>query len=282
MATAVENFNGAIAQIAVDIGDLIEGQTATEANITAMQDQINAIDVTSIISNNPAATGTDIVWSVDVITSKLAQAKAEIVGGAPEAYETLGLVGGEIDLLKGRIDLLEQKMAALEAKFDNSGVLKAEFLPSYVTEGMQFKGVFDPTVDTLPVPDNSTNGDMYKVNATGTVNTVAGVTNVKAGDTLIGSENGWYAIANQDLVTSVNGKTGNVVLVGTDIGFTASLASGLNAADVASGLNELAEKTKTFMDAFGDPAALLGVDSYLAMRNAAATDGVNPSPVPSV
>ena len=281
MATNVQQLNQTIAQVATDIGDLMERGDAAATDIVSLQDQINAIDLTSIISNNPAATGTNIGWSVDVITTKLTQLKNEIVAGAPEAYDTLAEVGSEIDLLKGRVDLLEQRTDALEAKYDSNGVLKAEFLPSYVTDGMRFAGTFDPATDTLPTPSAENDGDIYKVSGFGTVATASGNTTVKPGDTLIGDGDSWVAIANQDLVTSVNGKTGNVVLVGADIGYTASLASGLVATDVAAALNEVGAKIKDFMAAYGDPSSLKGVADYLTMRNAAATDGVQPSPVPA-
>lgn len=282
MATTVEEFNGVIAQVATDIGDLMERQDASEGDITALQDAVAAIDLTSIISNNPAATGTNIAWSVDVVTSKLAEVKTQIIGGAPEAYDTLGKVGTEIDLLKGRVDLLETKMAALEAKFDNNGVLKAEHIPSYITDGMTFKGMFDATADSLPVSSNDTDGDFYKVSVAGTVNVAAGATAVHAGDTIMSDGDAWYVIGRDDLVTSVNGQTGAVVLTAPDLQYTASLDSGLNATDVAGALNELGKKVKDFLAAFGDPAAITTAAGYLAMRNAAATDGVQPSPVPSV
>ena len=282
--TTIGKMNEIVAQVATDIGDLMELGDATSNDIVNLQDQINNIDLSAVITNDPSATGTAVAFSVDVINTKLTDLKAEIVGGAPANMDTLGEVATEIDLLNGRVTLLETKMAVLENKYDANGVLKAEFLPPFVTEGMQFKGVWSPVTDgaDFPATTEETSGDMYTISAVGTVNTVSGVTSVKSGDTIIGTEDGWVAIANQDLVVSVNGKTGNVVLVGADIGYTASLASGLVASDVKSALDEIGSKFMDLMANLGDLASQKTVVDYLAMRNAAATDGVQPSPVPSV
>lgn len=282
MATTVEEINGIVTEIADHIGDLYEKDAVLATDIAGLQTQINAIDLTSIIDDAADPSATAVTYSVNKINSLLSAMQTAMVGGASADMDTFGEVETEVTALKGRVTILETKIANLESKFDANGKIKAENLPSFVTGGLVFDGMFNPATDTLPTPaegEGGNDGHFYTVGANGTVaGTAQGSVTVRAGDTLMSDGVVWVAIAREDVVSSVNGKTGNVVLVGADIAFTATNESGLTATEIQGGLNEVATKMKAFTDAFGDPADIVTVSAFQARLLAARTDGVQTAP----
>lgn len=281
MTTTIEQLNADLGLLADHVGDLYESGAATQEQLDQLQADFEALDMTSII-NDAATSGANITWSVDKIVASILesfnQAKADLLGGdPPEALNTIFKLANELTSVGGRVSVLETDVAALQAKFDSNGLLKSQYLPSFVTGGLTFKGVFDATADTLPTPaegEGGNDGWMYTVSIGGTVNTAAGATVVQAGDTLISDGVAWVAIARVDAVTSVNGKTGAVVLAAGDITYTASNESGLTATTIKGALDELGAAIKAKFEQLGDLTALIGTVGLAARIQTARTDGV--------
>lgn len=96
------------------------------------------------------------------------------------------------------------------ASLDSEGHLPVEQLP---TSALVYKGQWDASTGVMPVQESYTIGDFYIVSVEGTI----GGTKFYVGDWIIWNGTTWERSANANAVASVNGKTGAVVLSGTDI-----------------------------------------------------------------
>ena len=281
MTTTVEQLNENLGILADHVGDLYEAGTATQEQLDALQADFEALDMTGII-NDAATSGAAVTWSVDKIVSSIAakfqQAKDDLLGGEPaEALNTIFKLANELTSVGSRVSVLETDVAALQAKYDTNGLLKAEFLPSFVTSGLTFKGTFDPATDTLPTPaegEGGNDGWFYTFSASGSVTTAAGVTAVQAGDTVISDGVAWVAIARVDAVTSVNGKTGAVILAASDIDYTASNESGLTSGTIKETFDAIGAAIKAKFDKLGNLDDLMSLTALKARIQTARTDGV--------
>lgn len=91
MALLQDNLNALVTQIGTDMGLVKDDIAAALAAIAALP------SVASLINDAAGAGATDKTWSADklvsefaaTITAAVAQAKTEIVDGAPAAYNTL-------------------------------------------------------------------------------------------------------------------------------------------------------------------------------------------------
>ena len=91
MALLQDNLNALVTQIGTDMGLVKDDIAAALAAIAALP------SVASLINDAAGATVTDKTWSADklvsefaaTITAAVAQAKTEIIDGAPAAYDTL-------------------------------------------------------------------------------------------------------------------------------------------------------------------------------------------------
>ena len=91
MATLQTNLDALVTQIGTDMGLVKDDIAAALAAIAALP------SVASLINDAAGAGATDKTWSADklvsefaaTITAAVAQAKTEIVDGAPAAYDTL-------------------------------------------------------------------------------------------------------------------------------------------------------------------------------------------------
>ena len=91
MALLQDNLNALVTQIGTDMGLVKDDIAAALAAIAALP------SVASLINDAAGAGVTDKTWSADklvsefaaTITAAVAQAKSEIVDGAPAAYDTL-------------------------------------------------------------------------------------------------------------------------------------------------------------------------------------------------
>lgn len=98
MALLQDNLNALVTQIGTDMGLVKDDIAAALAAIAALP------SVASLINDAAGAGVTDKTWSADklvsefaaTITAAVAQAKTEIVGGAPTAYDTLLEIAGYI------------------------------------------------------------------------------------------------------------------------------------------------------------------------------------------
>lgn len=97
--------------------------------------------------------------------------------------------------------------------------------------GLSFKGAWDPTTNTPTLIDGTGSvGDFYKASTGGTYNFGNGSYTFNTGDWAIFAAGVWQRIGSSELVASVNGKIGDVVLTAADVGalpssYTAPVAS---------------------------------------------------------
>jgi hypothetical protein len=97
------------------------------------------------------------------------------------------------------------------AGLDANGKVPTAQLPASVTGGMQYKGAWDASTGAYPADPET--GWYYVVSVAGT----AGGTAYNIGDWAVYNGTSWDKIDNTDSVSSVNGKTGAVVLGAADI-----------------------------------------------------------------
>lgn len=134
----VKNLELAFKSIGEDVkkllaqdGDLTALTTTQKASlvvaINELDAAVKAIDVKSVIDD--AATDTTHAWSAkkvgDEIVAKTAALKAELLGGAGEAYDTLKELADLIDKNKSAIDALKG-IAAGHVRFDKAQELTPE------------------------------------------------------------------------------------------------------------------------------------------------------------
>lgn len=287
MTTAYEEISNSLGVLADEVGDLKERQTASETTIAELQSQFNSINLEDIIDDAAPNTATNVTRSASFINTLFEQAKAEIRGGVDTAYDTLKKVADALLGLSGRVDQLELEVANLKAKFDAAGNLKVEFMPESLRNGIQFKGFFDPSTQVLPVASSENESWMYKIHNVADPSSVtpismtlnAGTVNemlVEAlpGDTLMSDGQVWVKMGRSDVITKVNGKTGDVVLVAGDIQYSASNESGLSSGSIKDALDTLGAMIKAKFAEIGVLAQLMTASQLKARIAAAASDGV--------
>lgn len=85
--------------------------------------------------------------------------------------------------------------------------------------GLSFKGAWNPTTNTPTLIDGTGSvGDFYKASTSGTFNFGNGSYTFNQGDWAIFAAGVWQRIGSSELVASVNGKIGDVVLTAADVG----------------------------------------------------------------
>lgn len=97
------------------------------------------------------------------------------------------------------------------AGLDANGKVPTAQLPASVTGGLEYKGAWDASTGAYPADPET--GWYYVVSVAGT----AGGTAYNIGDWAVYNGTSWDKIDNTDSVSSVNGKTGAVVLGAADI-----------------------------------------------------------------
>lgn len=92
------------------------------------------------------------------------------------------------------------------------------------TGAVSYKGTWNASANTPTLTSSvGSQGDYYVVSVAGTTN-LNGITDWQIGDWAVFNGSVWQKIDNTDAVTSVNGKTGTVVLGATDVGATPNTA----------------------------------------------------------
>lgn len=90
---------------------------------------------------------------------------------------------------------------------------------------LNYKGAWNAQTNTPTLQSGvGSKGDYYVVSVAGTTN-LDGITDWQLGDWAIFNGSAWQKIDNTDLVTSVNGQTGVVVLTAPDVGATPNTAN---------------------------------------------------------
>lgn len=128
-------------------------------------------------------------------------------------------VSGLSDALGAKQDSADKGVAFGYAGLDGAGKIPASQLPASV---MEFKGTWDARTNTPVLADGVGDaGDVYRVSAAGAQNLGSGDQEFRAGDWVTYSGTIWQRSGATDVVLTVAGKTGDVVLVKDDVGLSA-------------------------------------------------------------
>jgi hypothetical protein len=105
-----------------------------------------------------------------------------------------------------------------------------------ITGGLDYRGTWNASTNTPTLVSSvGTNGYYYIVSVAGTTN-LDGITDWQVGDWVIFNGSAWQKLDQTNLVTSVNGFTGAVVLTNTDIsGFGTMSTQNANAVAITGG-----------------------------------------------
>lgn len=140
-------------------------------------------------------------------------------------------VDGALDLLSTAIDGkadqtttysktdVDTALAAIQAAVSSkaglvNGKIPNNLLPDSILGGLQWQGTIKPATQTLPTAATGNKGYFFILDSDGTLEGVA----LQKGDWAISNGTIWQFIDNSQSVTSVNGKSGAVVLGKADVG----------------------------------------------------------------
>jgi hypothetical protein len=127
---------------------------------------------------------------------------------APLARTALGL---------GSAAVLSAGTANGVATLDGSGTVPTSQLPSAVLGGLNYKGTWNASTNTPTLASSvGSKGFYYVVSVAGATN-LNGITDWKIGDWAVYDGSIWQKVDNTDAVSSVNGFTGAVSLITTDV-----------------------------------------------------------------
>ena len=126
------------------------------------------------------------------------------------------------------------------ATLDGSGTVPISQLPSAVLGALSYQGTWNASTNTPTLVSSSgTKGYYYVVSVAGSTN-LNGITDWQVGDWAVYNGSAWQKIDNTDAVTSVNGKTGTVVLGYGDITTgVVPVVNGGTGVTVSSGANSV-------------------------------------------
>jgi hypothetical protein len=125
------------------------------------------------------------------------------------------------------------------ATLDGSGTVPISQLPSAVIGALSYQGTWNASTNTPTLTSSvGTKGYYYVVNVAGSTN-LNGITDWQVGDWAVYNGSAWQKIDNTDAVTSVNSKTGTVVLTYSDVGaFPATSTTGSGNVVLATGATQ--------------------------------------------
>jgi hypothetical protein len=218
-----------------DIGALAPGDDVSELTndagyLTGETDPVYSGDPASSITQNDidewdakqdAITGA----ATTVVSNNLTASRALISNGSgkiavsPVSAAELAFIDGVTsnvqDQLDAKIPLSQKGASNGVAPIGNDGKIPGEYLPS----SGSYKGTWDASTNTPTIADGvGTNGDRYRVAVGGTVDLGSGPITFVAGDDVIYNGTVWQRSPSGVTVTSVAGKTGDVVLDKNDVG----------------------------------------------------------------
>jgi hypothetical protein len=154
------------------------------------------------------------------------------VTGITKADVGLGNVDNTADAAKPvsapqqlALDLKENKSAkgvALGyASLDAGGKVPLAQLPATVQGAVSYQGTWNATtnIPVIPAASAANNGWYYVVNVAGTM-IIGGVSSWAVGDWVVSTGVSWIKVDNTDTITSVSGRTGDVMLDKNDVGLS--------------------------------------------------------------
>ncbi|MGJ1420435.1 hypothetical protein ACR79T_12480 [Sphingobacterium spiritivorum] len=130
--------------------------------------------------------------------------------------QAINTIEGLEAALDGKISTIEKGVSNGVATLDGGGKVPANQLPNSV---MTVEGPWNAATN-IPTLSNGTGnaGMVYEVTTAGTVNLGDGNITFKVGDWAVyGADGKWYKSINSNEVTSVNGKTGSVIIAPGDL-----------------------------------------------------------------
>jgi hypothetical protein len=120
------------------------------------------------------------------------------------------------------------------ATLDATGKVPVSELPAAVLGALSYQGTWNASTNTPTLTSSvGTKGYYYVVNVAGNTD-LNGITDWQIGDWAVFNGSVWQKIDNTDVVTSVNGQVGAVVLDAADVGAVSSV-SGTSPVSVATG-----------------------------------------------
>lgn len=172
-----------------------------------------------------------------------------------QAISTIATLQSALD---AKVDESREGVANGIATLDSGGKIPVGQLPDAAFGGLNYLGTWNASTNTPALSNGSGDaGDFYKVGTAGTTN-IDGISDWQVGDWIISDGTAWQKIDNTDLVSSVNGQTGVVVLDAGDIGYSNG-TSGLSATDVQAAIDELASapsgSVNVYNETIGDGSA---------------------------
>ena len=175
-------------------------------NIT-YDDKVKSVDLP-----NPAAQ--------KVQASDLNEIKTVVNNNGNELSTAQSDISSNTSALALKENLSAKNTANGYAGLDGSTLVPLSLLPDSVKSGSEYKGSWNANTNTPALADGSgTNGDFYLVDTAGSQDLGSGTIVFEVGDTVIynGTTGVWGKIGRADLVQSVNGLQGVVVLTESDI-----------------------------------------------------------------
>jgi hypothetical protein len=125
------------------------------------------------------------------------------------------------------------------ATLDGSGTVPVSQLPAAVLGALSYQGTWNASTNTPTLTSSvGTKGYYYVVSVAGSTN-LNGISDWQVGDWAVYNGTAWQKIDNTDQVSSVNGKTGTVVLTYSDVGaFPATSTTGTGNVVLATGATQ--------------------------------------------
>lgn len=202
--------------------------TSTTRTITMPDTDIDLADIatnTSDISTNASNISANTSDIADIRTTQgtsdgdtdLGTFTGSTISDSATVKSALQELETEVEL---KISSSEKGSANGVATLDGSGKLPSAQLPTSATE---YKGAWNANTNSPSLADGAgTNGDLYRVSVSGSQDLGSGSISFVAGDAIIYNGSVWEKIPGEDIIQSVNGATGVVVLDSDDISEGAS------------------------------------------------------------
>lgn len=162
----------------------------------------------------------------DAEKSKLEGIDAEATKNATDSHlldrenhtgtQPVSSISGLADLLASKVDSEAVGASPGVAPLDASGLVPLQHIN---VSGLAYQGAWDPVTNTPTLADGiGTTGHFYKSSGSGSIDFGSGVITVHPGDWLIYAAGVWQRLPVHEMVTSVNGKLGDVLLSAPDVG----------------------------------------------------------------
>lgn len=151
--------------------------------------------------------------------------------GVPKSDLSSG-VQASLDKADSAVQASSVGQASGVAGLDSNGRVPAAQLPNSI---MEYQGVWNASTNTPTLADGTGNaGDVYRVSVSGSRNLGSGSISFVVGDYVIYSpaSSSWEKADTTDAVSTVAGRTGDVVLTVADIGASTSTALGVGSLEV--------------------------------------------------